>query len=425
VQSFPRRKRSNGENQAYCKSLRYYRICKMMYSIQWRKRISALISAAAIILVLTPGCAGLSSAKSLLVSDAAQKRQKRNEALIKNFESHRDQAAYEAALSRWEQNDSKGCREGLEALLARNPRHIDAQLLLAEVNLLDRRPEDALKQADEALRFQPNNAKAFYTKGLVLDAIGQSAGAIAYYEQAVRIEPENEIYALCYKRAKDSDGSDAEDSDAVVPAAYRDAVNSDKNIPASADEQGPTLTTPANRQALAEAAPTTAATSKPPYDSNKNAGFSDSYARAESAVSAEELLREGQRALSEGMIDEARIAFRKAAACQPNNSQIPVDSAGAALRTNHPELAVELLQPAGRRFSKSAAIFRMLGVAYYRLGDLQSSQLALQQALSLDKSSALSYFLMGCTLAKLGQDESAEAHLQQAKALDPRYTVRR
>jgi len=81
--------------------------------------------------------------------------------------------------------------------------------------------------------------------------------------------------------------------------------------------------------------------------------------------------------------------------------------------------------PAAKHFSKSAAIYRMLGVAYYRLGDFKSSQVALQQALSLDKSSALSYFLMGCTLAKLGQAEPAEAHFQQAKALDPRYTVRR
>ncbi len=47
----------------------------------------------------------------------------------------------------------------------------------------------------------------------------------------------------------------------------------------------------------------------------------------------------------------------------------------------------------------------MLGAAYYRTGDYKSSQVALQQALSLDKSSALSYLLMGCTLAKLGQNE--------------------
>ncbi|MGD0516075.1 MAG: tetratricopeptide repeat protein [Thermoguttaceae bacterium] len=386
---------------------------------------SARIFAAAVIVVLTAGCAGFPSAKSLLVSDVAEKRHRRNEEVIRNYEAHRDQAAYEAALEQWDQNDSKGCREGLEVLLARNPRHIDAQLLMAEVNLLDRRPEDALKQVDKVLHVQPGNARALYTKGLVLDAIGQSTGAVAYYEQAAKAEPENEIYALCYKNAKDSDGPDAANSNAVIPAAYSATSNSNKTVPPSTHEQGPSLTTPAIRQPPVETSSPATPTSETPDKAKKNAGFTDSYAHAESAVSAEELLNEGQRALSDGAIDTARIAFHKAVACQPNNPEIPVVSAGAALRTNHPELAVELLMPAAKHFSKSAAIYRMLGVAYYRLGDFKSSQVALQQALSLDKSSALSYFLMGCTLAKLGQAEPAEAHFQQAKALDPRYTVRR
>ncbi|MGD0653982.1 MAG: tetratricopeptide repeat protein [Thermoguttaceae bacterium] len=393
--------------------------------VRMAKNLPAGIFATAVILALTAGCAGFPIAKSLLGGNDTEKRHRRNEEIIRNFEAHRDQAAYEAALTRWEQNDSKGCREGLEVLLARNPRHIDAQLLMAEVNLLDRRPEDSLKQVDEVLRMQPGNARALYTKGLVLDAIGQSTGAVAYYEQAARAEPENEIYALSYKSAKDSDGSDAANSNAVIPAAYSATSDSDKNVPSSTHQQGPSLTTPQIRQPPAETSSPATPTSETPDKAKKNAGFADSYAHAESAVSAEEFMSEGQRALSDGAIDAARIAFHKAAACQTNNPQIPVVLAGAALRTNHPELAVELLVPAARHFSKSAAIYRMLGVAYYRLGDFQSSQVALQQALSLDKSSALSYFLMGCTLAKLGQAEPAEAHFQQAKALDPRYTVRR
>ena len=397
----------------------------MKYSVQMREKLPVLIFVAAVFLALSTGCASLPIAKSLFGGGVAEKRQRRDEEVIRNFETHRDQAAYEAALARWEQNDSKGCREGLDILLARNPRHVDAQLLLAEVNLLDKRPQDALNQADEALRLQPGNARALYTKGLVLDAIGQSTGAVAYYEQAARAEPENEIYALCCKNAKDSEGSAAASSNAVIPTAYQAPSSANKNVSSSSGEQGPSLAPPAIRQP----APGTPSLAMPMSEAadkmKKDAGFADSYAHAESAVSAEELLSEGQRALSDGLIDAARIAYHKAAAFQPNNPQISIVAAGAALRTNHPELAVELLVPAARHFSKSAAIYRMLGVAYYRLGDFQSSQVALQQALSLDKSSALSYFLMGCTLAKLGQAESADAHFQQAQALDPRYTVRR
>jgi tetratricopeptide (TPR) repeat protein len=397
----------------------------MKYSVQILGKPTSLIFVAAVILALSTGCASMPIAKSLFGDGGAEKRQRRNEEVVRNFDRHRDQAAYEAALARWEQNDSKGCREGLDVLLARNPRHVDAQLLLAEVNLLDKRPQDALKQVDEVLRLQPGNARALYTKGLVLDAIGQSAGAVAYYEQAVRSEPENEMYTLCCKKAKDSDGSEETSSNAVIPTGYQTPLNSDKKATSSTSEQGPSLATPAIRRPHAETPNPAMPMSEAAEKIKKDSGFTDSYAHAESAVSAEESLSAGQRALNEGSIDAARIAFHKAAALQPNNPQIAIVAAGGALRSNQPELAVELLEPAARHFSKSAAIFRMLGVAYYRLGDFQSSQVALQQALSLDKSSALSYFLMGCTLAKLGQAESAEAHFQQASTLDPRYTVRR
>ena len=199
----------------------------MTHSTQTRKKPIAPIFIAAVILALSAGCASLPFAKSILNGDVAEKRRQREQEIVRNFESHRDQAAYEAALARWEQNDPKGCREGLDALLARNPGHVDARLLLAEVDLFDKRPQDALKQVDEALRLQSGNARALYTKGLVLDAIGHSSDAVVYYEQAARAEPENEMYALCCKNIKDSDASQ-EPGNAVITTACQGSSNSDK-----------------------------------------------------------------------------------------------------------------------------------------------------------------------------------------------------
>ncbi|MEE8451370.1 MAG: tetratricopeptide repeat protein [Thermoguttaceae bacterium] len=108
----------------------------------------------------------------------------------------------------------------------------------------------------------------------------------------------------------------------------------------------------------------------------------------------------------------------------PSNPQIPISAATAALRSNQPALALELLTVARRQFPNSAAIHRILGVAHYRLGNYESSQVALQQALSLDNSAAVSYFLMGCTQAKLGQPESADANFRRARAIDPTYSAR-
>lgn len=143
--------------------------------------------------------------------------------------------------------------------------------------------------------------------------------------------------------------------------------------------------------------------------------------------------------------------FPGAADAGPNNPQIPIAAATAALRENQPQLAIELLGPAlpdsfsasgsrhgrrtrstrrepgakGRCPTGAPQAYRVLAVAYYRLGDYRSSQVALQKALSLDNASALSYLLMGCTLAKLGQFESAEAHFRQARAINPRYALGR
>jgi len=95
------------------------------------------------------------------------------------------------------------------------------------------------------------------------------------------------------------------------------------------------------------------------------------------------------------------------------------------LRASQPDAAVALLDQALSGREGSADLYRTLGLAHYRRGDYDSSQLALQQALSLDNSSPLSYFLMGFTLTKLGDSEGAEWHFRQAAARNPKYAVMR
>ena len=117
--------------------------------------------------------------------------------------------------------------------------------------------------------------------------------------------------------------------------------------------------------------------------------------------------------------------WQEAITTNPDDPQIPISAAVSALRHNEPDLAVTLLEPSLSAFSDSAPLRRILATAYYRLGDYRSSQVALQQALSLDKSSALSYFLMGCTMVKLGETTAAEGYFRQARRLNPKYAVRR
>jgi tetratricopeptide (TPR) repeat protein len=149
----------------------------------------------------------------------------------------------------------------------------------------------------------------------------------------------------------------------------------------------------------------------------------DADAGADAALRA--TLGPAETALRQRSVEPAVARIRRAWAANPQDPQIPISGAGLLLRYHQPEAAVSLLREAAERFPNTPGIHRMLGVGYYRLGDYPASQVALRQALSLDKSSALSYFLMGCTLAKSGQPEAAAAHFRQAQLRDPRYGVQR
>jgi tetratricopeptide (TPR) repeat protein len=114
----------------------------------------------------------------------------------------------------------------------------------------------------------------------------------------------------------------------------------------------------------------------------------------------------------------------EAVAANPHDPQIPISAAVAALQCNEPDVAIALVTRAIRRFPQMAAFYRILATAHYRRGEYAASQTALAQALSLDKSSALSYFLMGCTLTKLGQTAAAAEHFRRAERIDPSFAVR-
>jgi len=342
--------------------------------------------------------------------------QQRKQEVAREFDQSRELAEFQSAQAQWEQGDAKACEQSLQALLKRNPAYRDARLLLADVYLAGHRTAEAQEEMQKALESHPHDAQVQYAMGLVLEMSRQPDAALAYYERAAQWEPDNEVYSVGYHTALEAAKR------AGASAAPGTTKSSDASPPAAGSIPDPFLPDPAMptapmRLAAKPAAPAAGA------DRGTAAARAGSAETAGADAAAEVALQKGDTVLREGSPERALAYFREAVALRPNNPQILISAATAALRQNQPDLAIELLQPAAKRFAGCAALERVLGAAYYRLGDYQSSQVALQQALSLDKSSALSYFLMGCTLLKLGQRESAEAHLQQAQALDPRYTV--
>ncbi len=305
-----------------------------------------------VLLALAVGCASMKSTEKKEAAAPPPEKQAKQAGQL--LEQQRDRAEYEEALTRWrQQNDAQGCREGLERLLTRNPRHCEARLLLAELLLAENDSQAAYAHAKAALDAWPNDARVHFAMAMTLDTLGKPQDALGYYERASKMDPQNESYAAAYQSARKA---------------------------ARGESAGPAVSA---------------------------AGFTTPSApdgRADSAVAA----------VAVDSIDYAGIAAS-------GNPQTAISAAAAAMRAGRPELAVKLLVPAAQRFPESAAVHRALGAAFYMTGDYQSSQVAIQKALSLDKSSALSYLLMGRALAALGQHEAAEANFRQARELDPRY----
>ncbi|HUT95186.1 MAG TPA: tetratricopeptide repeat protein [Thermoguttaceae bacterium] len=445
-----------------------------------------------VIALLTATMAGCASLKTLgpPVEDISKKRLQRSEAAARRFDRQCDVAEFEAAQARWNEGNLLGCAEILQRILARSPDHLEARLLLAESLLADNRPTEAIPYLEPALATHPSDARAHHLMGLLLDATGQRADALVYYERATRLRPDDEVYAVSYQMLA-SEESEGRPGNFGAPDALGE------RLPTSPGSRPEVSSSPGNLRSdewhgqetghgasgcFGPAAPIDRAQEVEPQrpsticilsgeegksptqegaspeaslssrsDASRIDDFfpqespqrlvphgtcagriggagpvaGNAYASDTADASAAELIEKGLSAMSDGTSALAFAYFREAMALKPDDPRIPISAAISALGHNQPKVAVVLLEPLLEVFPDSAAIRRVLGAAYYRLGDYQSSQVVLQQALSLDKSSGLSYFLMGCTLAKLGQLTAAETHFCQARRLDPRYAFRR
>jgi Flp pilus assembly protein TadD len=387
------------------------------------------------VLALTAGCAGL-DVPDPPVADITQKRQERSEQALREFETKRDLAELESALADWNQGDLAACKETLQRLLKRNPNHEEARLLMAEACRADgdQTTLEAVEpvgawSVDSTNRSGQSIPASAGPALVVPDPTARPLGPVSTL--ARRGSPASQPAATAGQRKSLSQHPRGTHGAAGADGHPREAsVGEPAGALRLGAASGRPPATPVSGSGTSSKQPTATLRVAAP---NATTGRADSVnsAGATETDGVQALLAQGRAALAEGPADEAMVQFRRAAALRPNDPQVLTSAAMAALRADRPEVAVELLRPAAGGGVTPvpglawAQLYRILGVAYYRLEDYQSSEVALRQALSLDKSSALSYLLMGCTLSRLGQYESAEAHLRQARTINPRYTAGR
>ena len=314
----------------------------------------------------------------------------RDASVLKEIDEKRDQAEFLVAYQRWAHEDVRGCREQLELLLARNPLHCDARLLMADVLLSTEQPQAALAQVQEALKHHANNADVQYAMGLTLEANDRPDEAVAYYERASKAAPDKVAYVLSYRTACEAAAERKTPARVAMPHCQAADLGTPSVPPA-----GTALVSTAN----SASSPADVAQSKPvpkvampgaesagtagPGNAKEDsqsarlcpgssiATDAASGAAKDVAASASvkgrdrsaEFLERGQEALKNGLPKLAADFFRNAAECNPQSPQIPITAAIYALKGNDAKMAVEILTPAAKSFPGSAAVLRCLGIA--------------------------------------------------------------
>lgn len=430
-------------------------------------------------LAFLPGCTALPwSTPAPVQTDGGAlpaARHTRSAGVDHDMQQERDVAELRAAQTRFDEGDLTGCRQILAGVVERRPQNRPARLLLAETYLAGNEPKEAQTLLEATLKENPNDAEVHHMLGLTLDVQGRSTEAKQHYARAAELAPANDAFQVSYQSAirpvapatavapprreaqspqpqppqaltpppltpsplaaHASAGELAGEalaapeaplppprrSAAVMPVSYVEPVSADCPV------------TPGPSPARGEGRDYSAALPHPPAAVPEKPAKTVQFDRAECTAGADAAqaariraaLGRAETALAAARCDDALAALREARAVRPDNPQIPVSTAVTLLRAEQAELALRLLREAAGHFPDSAPFQRTLGAACYAQGDYRPAQVALERAVSLDKSHALSYFLLGCSLAKLGQPDAAAANFRQARLIDARYAAPR
>jgi tetratricopeptide (TPR) repeat protein len=87
------------------------------------------------------------------------------------------------------QNKMEKAAENYSRAVFLDPNHVDLKLALATALSRIRRYDDALKQVQDAIGLEPNNADAFYLGGKIFAAKGMKSDAVQMFERAITLRP--------------------------------------------------------------------------------------------------------------------------------------------------------------------------------------------------------------------------------------------
>jgi tetratricopeptide (TPR) repeat protein len=263
---------------------------------------------------------------------------------------------------------------------------------LAVLHLDRSRFEDALKEMDAAIRAEPRRAAFHRLRGLIHEAAGRPADAVAALATAWQLDPDDPItaYLLADRRTAASPGEDIQPQVATLLAAYGRAG-------------GPTF-----------------GRSRAPF-------FQLSLIQdraADTPIFSPVLYADGLRLIAQGRYQDAVVRFRDAMTRDP----LIVDPAArsaqmargiAALREGRLADAIESLETAVEATPGSSEAHRILGAAYQAAGNGPRSVEQLNTAVRLAPADERARVGLGRALIDAGRHDEAERALRETIAALP------
>lgn len=328
-----------------------------------------------------------------------------------------DMFSIEAAAADWDAGRKAACVKSVAAILARDPKHIEANILQVEIDLDAGRNDEARARIERLAIRNPQSAQVRRACGLAYQALGDTARADSAFAMAETLElgaiedttPRAEL-------ARDEAKQAAATRRMAVPTSTNtlaiQPVSSVSSLPAQTPDDEAARPNELAAETFEPAMPIVGVAEEAPT-------------RAPTRRTATQHLEKGEVFLKAGRYDDARRELSAAISAKTCDVKTASAAALAPLKYEQSEQALSLAREGLKKYPDSAGLHRIEGTAALRLGRHLEAEAALRQSLNLDNSQALTYFLLGSVYDRLGNKEAATRHLGQASRLDRRYAARK
>lgn len=266
---------------------------------------------------------------------------------------------------------------------------------LARLLVEQRRFEDALAEAGQAIRLRPNDAFGHEARGLALSGLGRTGDAAGAYERAIELDPSS--FGTRYNLGNVYRAAGRLDDAA---SCYRYAVRLDPGQARTWNNLGDTYRALGQLEDAADAF--RAALLLQPH-------------------TPEMLFNRASVERDLGRHDAAARDFAAVAALRPDDFAAHLQLGLALGQLGDAEALVSCCAIAARLRPRDATVPTELGGALQKLGRLDEAEAALRAAVALAPEEADTYSNLGNLLHDLGKFDAAAAALAEALRLDPEH----